>query len=83
LKLDLQQDGARRTLLYHLDPGDHLLRGLKLSILPDTTDADPFLEPEKASTVEAEYTLVELNPRLPDSDFVFTPPAGAREKRAP
>jgi outer membrane lipoprotein-sorting protein len=83
LKLDLQQGGARRALLYRLDPNDHLLRGLKLSILPDTTDPDPFLEPEKAATVEAEYTLVERNPRLSNADFAFTPPAGARESTKP
>lgn len=83
LKLDLAQDGAKRVLLYRLAPTDHLLRGLRLSIQPDTTVPDPFLEPETASTLEADYTLVEINPRLPDSEFIFTPPAGAREKPKP
>ena len=50
--------------------------------MPDTTEPDPFLEPEAPSTLEAIYTVVDVNPRLPDADFMFTPPAGAKEKQA-
>lgn len=80
LRLDLHQDGATRKLRYRLDPKDHLLRGLSLSILPDAGQASPFLDSETVSNVEAEYTQVEMNPRLTDADFTFTPPADAKEK---
>jgi outer membrane lipoprotein-sorting protein len=83
LQLDIQQGEAQRTLRYRLDPKDNLLRGFRLQILPDPGTKSPFLDEEVAATVEAEYIQVEVNPRLTDADFRFTPPAEAKEKTAP
>lgn len=81
LKLDVQQDGAKRTLRYRMDPKDNLVRGLTLGIVPDPNAVNPFTDPETASTVEARYTQVEVNPRFAADDFAFTPPPGATEKK--
>lgn len=82
LQVEAQQEGARRTLRYRLDPESNLLRGFTLRILPDPGTVSPFLEAEEKATVEVEYTQVEANPRLTDADFAFTPPADARETGA-
>jgi hypothetical protein len=81
LKVDLQQDGARRTLQYRVGAGDNLIHGLTLSIVPSTDAVSPFADPEVRSRVEATYTLVEANPRFGDSEFRFTPPPGSRERK--
>ncbi len=83
LLLDMQQGGAKRLLLYRLDPKDNLLRGFRLQIQPEPGASSPFQDEEVAATVEAEYTQVEANPRLTDQDFAFTPPADAKEKSVP
>lgn len=82
LKLELQQDGAKRVLRYRLDPKDNLIRGLFLGITPDPNAVDPFADPETASALEAHYTLLETNPHFTSEDFRFTPPAGAVEKKS-
>lgn len=80
LKLEVQEDGAKRTLRYFLDARDNLVRNLSLLIVPNSDTASPFLDPETASTVEATYNLVEINPRFTTADFIFTPPSDAKEK---
>ena len=82
LKMDIQQDNARRILQYRLDPKDHLVRGFTLTITPDPGQTSPFLDAERPSTVEAAYGGVELNPRLKDSEFTVVLPADAKENAA-
>ena len=81
LRLDIQEDGAKRTLRYRMDPKDNLVRSLALGIVPDPNAVNPFADPENPSTVEARYTLVEINPRFLKDEFAFTPPVGATEKK--
>ncbi|HLK59996.1 MAG TPA: hypothetical protein VKU00_25775 [Chthonomonadaceae bacterium] len=83
LQMDAHQEGADRRLRYRLDPKDHLLRGWSLAIQPDAGPPSPFRAAETAANVTAEYTQVEVDPRLADGDFAFTPPAGAKEVRSP
>jgi outer membrane lipoprotein-sorting protein len=82
LKLALRQDGAKRALRYRIGPKDFLVYGLTLSVVPDEDSASPFTEPEVRSGLEATYTLVDTNPRFTDADFRFTPPSGAKERKA-
>jgi hypothetical protein len=81
LKLELQQDGAKRTLRYRLSPKDNLVRGFTLSILPDADTGNPFADPEVRSNVEARYSVVDTNPRFTEADFHFNPPGDAKEKK--
>ncbi len=81
LRLDLQQDGAKRALRYRTGMKDYLVHGFSLTIVPDEDAVSPFADPEVRSTVEARYTLVESNPRFTDADFRFNPPTGATERK--
>jgi len=81
LKMDLQQDGARRTLRYRLGPKDNLIHGVALSILPDADTGNPFADSEVQSNVEAKYTLIDTNPRFTGADFHFSPPSDAKEQK--
>jgi hypothetical protein len=82
LRIDLQRDGARRSLRYRLGPRDNLVHGLSLSIVPDAGTVNPFADPVILSSVDATYSLVEAHARFGDADFRFVPPAGARETKA-
>jgi hypothetical protein len=79
LKVDLQQDGAKRTLRYQLGSKDNLVHRLTLTIVPDADASGPFSDPEVKSNVEANYTMVDTAPHFTDADFRFTPPKGASE----
>ncbi len=81
LKLDLHQEGARRTIRYQVGLKDSLIHGFTISILPDLDAASPFLDPEVKSGVEATYTLVDTAPHFTDADFRFSPPVGAKEDK--
>ena len=81
LKLDLQQDGAKRILRYRLGLKDNLVHGFTLAIVPDADTGNPFADPEVRSNVEAKYTVVDTNPRFADADFRFSLPAGAKEQK--
>ncbi|HZT42172.1 MAG TPA: hypothetical protein VFA07_08280 [Chthonomonadaceae bacterium] len=83
LLLDVRQGGADRQLRYSLAASDHLLYRWSLAIRPDSGPVSPFQEAETASSVTAEYTQVEANPRLTDADFTFTPPPVAKEISSP
>jgi outer membrane lipoprotein-sorting protein len=82
LRVELQQDGARRTLRYRIGSKDSLIHGLTLSIVPDASSANPFADPEVRSNVDSAYTLVNTDPHFSDVDFHFTPPPGAKERKS-
>jgi len=79
LRIDLHQDGAKRTLRYQIGPKDNIVHRLTLAIVPDSEDAGPFADPEVKSNIEANYTLVDTSPHFTDADFRFIPPKGATE----
>lgn len=83
LTIEIPQDGAKRTLTYRLDPKTLLIRELTIAIVSDGDNSNPFVDPEVNSTVSANYTLVEANPRFTHADFDFAVPVGATETRVP
>jgi len=63
-------EGAAEIVTFYIGQSDHLLCML--------TDADP-LSPTTWSTRTETYNSIEVNPKLPAADFVFTPPPGSHE----
>lgn len=64
--------GAAEIVTFYIGQSDHLLFML--------TDANP-LSPTTWSMRTESYSNVQVNPALPASDFVFTPPPGSHEVR--
>ncbi len=65
--------GAMEVVTYYIGQHDHLLYKL--------TAAD-MLSPTRWDTRTETYNSIEVNPKLPTSDFVFTPPPGSHKVRS-
>ena len=62
--------GAGEVVTFYIGQSDHLLCML--------TDSEP-VSPTAWSTRTETYNTVQVNPNLPASDFVFTPPPGSHQ----
>ncbi len=64
--------GANDTVTYFIGRRDHLLYQVVVTDFLTSTDYNTMTET---------ISNMDINPKLPESDFVFTPPPGSHEVR--